>query len=160
MGPVGCERSQWCWIRRAPRCTLVRGERGALVGLTNALMLVVMCLGSGPAGSRAPVRGVRQAAVDAADAEATHGAAAPAAAALGALHALPQGVPHAQLAQQPQEHLPSAPARAAARPARIARAAPAARNARAAAPEPLHRARLQDRRPAPQYRLLQIQRSV
>lgn len=108
---------------------------------------------SGPAGRGAPLRGVRQAAVDAADAQAAHGAAAPAAAALGALQPLPQGVPHAQLTQQPQEHLPPAPARrAAAAPAACARA-------RAAAAEPLRRRR-QDRSPPPQHRLLQVQRSV
>lgn len=160
MGPVGCERVQWCWVRRARARACARGGGAvgceARVELTNALMLVVMCLGSGPAGSRAPVRGVRQAAVHAADAEAAHGAAAPAAAALGALHAVPQGVPHAQLAQQPQEHLPPSPARAA----RAARAARPARAARAASAEPLHRARLQDPRPAPQYRLLQVQGSL
>lgn len=110
--------------------------------VTNALMLVVVCV-SGPAGRRAPLRGVRQAAVHAAHAEAAHGAAAPAAAALRALLAVPQGVPHAQLAQQPQEHLPPAPAR---------RARPAA-----AAAEPLHR---QAAAAAPRHRLLQVQRSV
>lgn len=110
---------------------------------------------SGPAGRGAPLRGVRQAAVDAADAQAAHGAAAPAAAALGALQPLPQGVPHAQLAQQPQEHLPPAPARRA--PA--AAAAGARARARPAAAEPLRRRR-QDRSPPPQHRLLQVQRSV
>lgn len=95
---------------------------------------------SWPSGRGAPLRGVRQAAVDAADAEAAHGAAAPAAAALGALQPVPQGVPHAQLAQQPQEHLPPAPARRAA-------AARAARRRQAAAA-------------APHHRLLQVQRSV
>lgn len=91
------------------------------------------------------MRGVRQAAVDAADAQAAHGTATPAAAALGALQPVPQGVPHAQLAQQPQEHLPPAPARPAP----------------AAAAEPHHRRR-QDRAAAsaPQRRLLQVQGSV
>lgn len=108
---------------------------------------------SGPAGRGAPLRGVRQAAVHAADAQAAHGAAAPATAALGAMQSLPQGVPHAQLAQQPQEHLPPAPAR------RAAAATAASACARAAAPEPLRR-RHQDRSPPPQHRLLQVQRSV
>lgn len=56
---------------------------------------------SGAAGGWAPLRGVRQAAVHAADPQAAHGAAAPAAAALGALQPVSQGVPNAQLAQQP-----------------------------------------------------------
>lgn len=108
---------------------------------------------SGPAGRGAPLRGVRQAAVHAADAQAAHGATAPAAAALGALQPLPQGVPHAQLAQQPQEHLPPAPAR------RAAPHAAAGTRSRATAAEP-HRRRHQDPSPPPQHRLLQVQRSV
>lgn len=105
---------------------------------------------SGPAGRRAPLRGVRQAALHAAHSQAAHGAAASAAAALGALLTLPQGVPHPQLAQQPQEHLPPPAARAARLPAA------------AAAAEPFRRARLQDTpQPAsPHCRLLQVQRSV